>query len=349
MTAAREKLPKRVRTAALVILALSVVVFCCTGPVAEARKKSKKTTTHPAAYLDKAVPEDIEDLKAIQKQVKRVLKKVLPCTVSVRVGMAHGSGVIIRKGGYILTAAHVSGKAGQTVSVILADGRTVEGKTLGANRTIDSGLIKITDKGPWPFVKMGDSAKVKRGQWCISAGHPGGHKPGRSAVVRLGRVLEVTKSYLCTDCPLVGGDSGGPVFDLHGRVIGIHSCIGNKLTSNIHVPVNTYRKTWKRLANSEVWGKRPSRKTSTRPYFGVEGEPETEGCKILRVEPGSPADLAGLQDNDQVTRFDGTAITNFRELTEEINRTRPDDRVVLEVMRDKEVLRLEVVVGRWQE
>jgi serine protease Do len=147
----------------------------------------------------------------------------------------------------------------------------------------------------------------------------------------------------------VGGDSGGPVFDLHGRVIGIHSCIGNKLTSNIHVPVNTYRKTWKRLANSEVWGKRPSRKTSTRPYFGVEGEPETEGCKILRVEPGSPADLAGLQDNDLVTRFDGKEITNFRELSEEINRTRPDDRVILEVMRDKEVLRLEVVVGRWQE
>jgi serine protease Do len=326
------------------------VTVCCTGPAAAARKKSKKSrATHPTALLDKVVPEDVEDLKALQKQVKRVLKKVLPCTVAVRVGMSHGSGVIIRKDGYILTAAHVSGKAGQKATVILPDGRSVEGKTLGANRTIDSGLIKITKKGPWPFLKMGNSSRVKKGQWCIAAGHPGGYKPGRSAVIRVGRILETAKHYFCTDCTLVGGDSGGPVFDLQGRVIGVHSCIGNKLTSNIHVPVNTYRKTWKRLAKSEVWGKRPSRRSSLRPYFGVEGEPEEKECKILRVEPGSPADLAGLKDNDIITKFDGKPIANFQELTEEINGTNPGDRVTLEVMREDDVLKLEVVVGRWEE
>jgi serine protease Do len=335
---------------ALVLIAFGLLWLASKGPVFAAGKKSKKASErYQTAVQDTLVPDDVEDLKTIQKKVKHVLKKVLPATVSLRVGMAHGSGVIIRKNGYILTAAHVSGKAGQKATIILADGRTVEGKTLGANKTIDSGLIKITDKGRWPTVKLGNSSRVKKGQWCISAGHPGGHKSGRTAVIRLGRVLEVTKSYLCTDCPLVGGDSGGPVFDLGGRVIGIHSCIGNKLTSNIHVPVNTYRKTWKRLAKSEVWGKRPGRRASMRPYFGVEGVAAENECKIFRVEPGSPADLAGLQANDIVTSFDGKSINNFDELSGAINQTSPGERVTLEVVRDRETRTLQVVVGRWQE
>lgn len=309
----------------------------------------RSRTKYSTAALNKNVPQDIEDLKAIQDQVKRVLKKVLPCTVSVQVGMAHGSGVIIRKGGYILTAAHVSGKARQNATVILADGRTVKGKTLGANQTIDSGLIKIIDKGKWPFVKMGDSAHVKKGEWCISVGHPGGYKTGRTPVVRLGRLLEVSKSYLCTDCTLVGGDSGGPVFDLNGKVIGIHSCIGNKITSNIHIPVNTYRKTWERLVKGEVWGKRPVRRSFSRPYFGVEGESEDAECKIHRIEPGSPADLAGLKENDVVLKFNGRGVGSFSDLSDEIGKTKPGDRVQLEVRRGREFLTVEVEVGKTEE
>jgi serine protease Do len=340
---------KSARFFTLVVIAFGLLALATKGPAFAGKKAKKAGAKHPTALLETTVPDNVEALKALQKQVKRVLKKVLPCTVAVRVGQAHGSGVIVRKDGYILTAAHVSGKAGQKVTVILADGRTVPGKTLGANKSIDSALIKINDKGPWPFLKMANSSRVKKGQWCISAGHPGGHKPGRTAVVRLGRILEMTKSYLCTDCPLVGGDSGGPVFDLQGRVIGIHSCIGSKLTSNIHVPVNTYKKTWKRLVKSEVWGKRPGRKASLRPYFGVEGVAAEKECKILHVDPGSPADLAGLQEQDIVTSFDEQPIANFDELIEAINRTSPGDQVVLEVVRAQEKLTLKVVVGRWQE
>src|SRR5262249_34378556 len=157
--------------------------------------------------VEKPAPENLADLKAIQGQVNKVLDKVIPCTVGVVVGGASGSGVIIDKDGTVLTAGHVSGKPGQEGILILHNGKTVKGKTLGQNVGIDSGMIKITDEGPWPFVEMGSSADVKKGEWVISCGHPGGYKKGRSPVVRLGRVLDTTNSTIRTDCTLVGGDS----------------------------------------------------------------------------------------------------------------------------------------------
>ena len=102
------------------------------------------------------------------------------------------------------------------------------------------------------------SAEMKKNDWCVVTGHPGGFKTGRSPVVRVGRILEINNSvaakYICTDCTLVGGDSGGPLFDMQGRVIGIHSQIRARITENVHVPVNTYRETFDRLAKGDVWG-----------------------------------------------------------------------------------------------
>ena len=88
----------------------------------------------------------------------------------------------------MLTAGHVSGAPGRDVTVTLPDGKTVKGKTLGRNAVADSGLVKITEERDWSFVEMGDSGELQKGQWCIAVGHPGGYKPGRTPVVRLGRV-----------------------------------------------------------------------------------------------------------------------------------------------------------------
>ena len=138
------------------------------------------------AVLDKDAPASVAELKAIQEHVKAVLKKVVPATVGIRIGGAAGSGVIIDAEGHVLTAGHVSGTPERECTIILPDGKRVKGKTLGRNNGIDSGLIQIIDKGKWNFVEMGDSTKLKRGQWCLAVGHPGGFKPGRSPVVRLG-------------------------------------------------------------------------------------------------------------------------------------------------------------------
>jgi serine protease Do len=295
----------------------------------------------PLPALEKPVPNGIEDLRVIQEQVKKVVAKALPCTVGIRIGSAAGSGVLVSKDGHVMTAGHISGEPDRTVTVILADGRRVKGKTLGSNQGIDSGLIQITEKGEWPFVEMGDSSKLKKGQWCVALGHPDGVKPGRPAVVRLGRVLFRSGRMIRTECALVGGDSGGPLFDLDGKVVGIHSRIGESLSFNIHVPSDTYRSTWDRLVKSEVWGGR-----SSEPYIGVVLNPDAKECKIAEVEKDSPAEKAGLQANDVVLRCDKKKIADLEELITLIRKHKPGDEIPIEVRRGKDVLNLKVIVGK---
>jgi len=304
-----------------------------------------KTIGSPPAVFDKPAPESIEDLKAIQEHLKNVLAKVVPCTVGVRVGGAQGSGVIISEDGYVLTAGHVSGKPDRDVTILLADGRKLKGKTLGANRSIDSGLIKITDEGKYPFIEMGKSADLKKGQWCVTVGHPGGYNPERTPVVRLGRILNNQNTVITTDCTLVGGDSGGPLFDMTGKVIGIHSRIGGTITANMHVPVDTYRETWDRLAKGEEWGSGIGRPTNPA-YLGVQRDPDAKDCKIAKVDAGSPAEKAGLKDNDVVTKFDGQNVGTFDELISLVGKKKPGDEVAVEVKRGEETVALKVTIGK---
>jgi serine protease Do len=293
------------------------------------------------AVLDTLIPQNRQDLLAIQLQVEEVITKVLPCTVAVRVGGSSGSGVIVRADGYVLTAGHVSAEPGRDVTLIFSDGRRVKGKTLGANHGPDSGLIKITEEGPWPFAEMGRSTDLKPGQWCVALGHPGGYKTGRTPVVRFGRVLEITDRFIQTDCALVGGDSGGPLFDMHGRVIGIHSRIGEDMKQNIHVPADTYRDTWDRLARAEVWGSRLNGR------FGMKLDEESKNCRIKDIVPGLAADRAGFKVGDVITQVDGRKINNSEDLAAQLRRNRPpDEEVVVKVQRGEETVSLKLVVGR---
>src|SRR5262245_12340543 len=189
-------------------------------------------------------PTSIKELKELQSRVQDVYKKVTPAIVGIQIGGASGSGVIVTEDGYVLTAGHVSGKPDSECTVIFPDGKKVKAKSLGQNRGIDSGMIKITETGSYPYVEMGESKALQKGQWVVSLGHPGGYIDGRTPVLRLGRIITANDNLIQTDCTLVGGDSGGPLFDLDGKVVGIHSRIGPTITFNIHVPVSTYRETW---------------------------------------------------------------------------------------------------------
>ena len=299
-----------------------------------------------AANLEKIfggdAPQSVGDLKAMQEHLQKLTEKIVPCTVGVRVGPAQGSGVIISKDGYVLTAAHVVGRPNIDVTFVLPDGSTVKGKTLGMNRTIDAGLMKITDEREWPFVEMGISKELKEGQWCVATGHPGGYEKGRSPVVRFGRVLQNHDSVIMTDCTLVGGDSGGPLFDMQGRVIGINSRIAGPLNANMHVPVNTFRDTWDRLAKAEAWGSM----AGNAPFLGVQGDPETKEAKISKVFPGTPAEQAGLKVGDIVLKFDGQEIAEFAKLSSIVADKAPGDKVKIQVKRGEETLDLEVVIGK---
>ena len=92
---------------------------------------------------------------------------------------------------------------------------------------------------------MGRSKDLGRGQWCICIGHPGGYQPGRSAPVRVGRILDNRPSGIRTDCVLVGGDSGGPLFDTKGMIIGINSRIGSTIRANLHAPIDAFTRALK--------------------------------------------------------------------------------------------------------
>lgn len=293
--------------------------------------------------LKKTIPESVEELRLIQANVQQLVKKVSAAVVGVRIGAGQGSGVIISEDGYVLTAAHVSGAPNRNVTLIMPDGRKVRGKTLGYNKRVDGGLIKIEEKGKWPHIEMGTSTDLKRGDWCVAIGHPGGYRTGRTPVVRLGRVLDNFQNLIRTDCTLVGGDSGGPLFDMTGKVIGIHSRIGPSISYNIHVPVDTYKQDWDRLVMGEEL---PS---STRPYLGVQGDPDSKVCKILMVYPDSPAAAAGLKENDVVLSFDGTKIGTFEDLVNQVSRRRPGQSVNLEVRRGDETITLNLKIGKREE
>jgi serine protease Do len=342
------------------ILAASVAV-CGLNP---ARADESKTYTQLPAEPDfskdkplpdvfsKKYPDGIEDLKTMEKHVKGVLEKVIPCTVCVQVGASSGSGVIVSEDGVILTAGHVSGKPNQDVKVIMPDGKTLPGKTLGNNSGIDSGMIKITKEGKYPFVELGKSADLKKGMWVITTGHPGGYHPGRSPVVRVGQILELElkrpdgrdlpMAFIRTDCTLVGGDSGGPLFDMYGRVIGIHSRIGGQITSNMHVPIDTYRDTWDRLVKSEVF----NGNDVAKPYFGFQLDQIDKDCTIVDVVKDSPAEKAGLKIDDIIKKFDGEVVESKDALQKLFEKKKPNDEAMFEIQRGNETLKLKVVVGK---
>jgi len=302
-----------------------------------AAEPATKSIPEPPAAVTKAQPESIADLKAFQKQTRAVIDKVIPATVCLRVGAASGSGVIVSRDGLIMTAGHVSGEPGRKIKIVLHDGKTVDGETLGFGPAIDSGMARITTPGEWPYCEVGAAKDLKSGQWVIATGHPGGYKKGRSPVVRVGRVGLRDDRAVQSDCTLVGGDSGGPLFDMSGKVVGIHSRIGQAIAANIHVPSDTYRDTWDQLVKSEIVG--------VSPYFGVTKDEDAKECKLAAVTPGSPAAEAGFKAGDVITRFDGKDVANYDEMVKMLQAQKPLARVTIEVLRKDEVKELKVKIG----
>jgi serine protease Do len=295
------------------------------------------------------IPDSVQDLQAIENHVQKLVENVMPATVCLRVGNRQGSGVIINREGHILTAGHICGAANHDVTVILTDGRRLRGRTLGANKAIDSGMAVITDQADLPSVEMAKSAALKKGQWCLALGHPGGYKIGRPPVVRLGRLQGVSAKLLVSDCALVGGDSGGPLFDMHGRVIGIHSRIGDKLSANAHVPIDTYRETWTRLAGGEVWGNPLPSLDRLKPgeaYAGVRVTPEKKTLKIESVTPGGPAEKAGLRANDLILKIDNQTLATPEDLGAFLKVRHPGTHINVLVQRGAEVMSIAVVLGK---
>jgi len=216
---------------------------------------------------DKPAPENHEDLLAIQNAITHTLPRASAATVAIEIPNGSGSGVIVSPDGLILTAAHVSGIPGKKIQVIMQDGKRLNAVTLGLDSESDAAMARITDPGTWPFVDIDKSASTQLGDWVFSLGHSGGFDKERGLVMRAGRIVRIAAQSIQSDCILIGGDSGGPLFDLNGRLIAIHSRVGPQLVVNMHVGIKVFQEKWDALLNSEFLGDGP---------FAKKPEPSTK-------------------------------------------------------------------------
>ena len=271
----------------------------------------------------------LADLRGLEARVKSVVGRVMPAVVGLQAGYSQGSGVIVSPDGMVLTAGHVSGPPGTRHAVIFPDGSRVSGVTLGQDAELDTGLVQLDapDEGqPYPFADIGRADAARTGDWTLALGHPGGYRQGRDPVVRLGRVLTLDRRLFITDNTLVGGDSGGPLFDLSGNVIGIHSRIAESSKINLHVP---------------------SERFPLGPFLGVIGDSTNQLCRVESVYPDSAAELAGLREGDVVLSFDARPVGSLDSLAELVGERLPGDEVVVEYRRPGEAgtQRALVVIG----
>jgi serine protease Do len=293
----------------------------------------------------------IESLKQTELQIQSVVAENMETCVAVTDGIGFGSGVVVSEDGLVLTAGHVMASPDpDNYEVIFPSGRTVKARPLGKNLDVDCGMVQITEPGPWPFVELSDK-QADLGQWVVSIGHPGGFEIGRKPPVRSGRILEIRGHQLVTDAVLIGGDSGGPLFDLEGDLIAIHSSIGDTVAENRHVDVATYRLHWDRMKSGQSWGQLPELTADEdlprRAKLGVVVDRSADHAQITVVRPNSPAERIGLRPGDIVIRFDGEKITSSAQLIELIKNKYPGDSCTVSVMRDAAELHFQTVLDQF--
>ena len=278
------------------------------------------------------VPTSLDELKKFEDKVAETVKKVMPATVGVQIGNASGSAVIVSEDGLVLTAGHVSGDPGKPARLIFPDGKVVKATTLGVAAGPDSGMMKIDPikdepNKKWPFVKMADPKELTRGTWVIALGHHDGYEPGRSPPVRVGRVQRTSKSTIQTDCTLVGGDSGGPLFDMDGNLVGIHSRIGFTISSNIHVPISIFKDQWDQLVSSENIGGK------AKVALGIKLEEKSGKLVVADLTDADAAYKTGFRNGDRVVKIDGQEVSTLSNVDRIMRRKKPGDELSFDIAR----------------
>ena len=285
---------------------------------------------------DKKVPENRQDLEAIQKSLATALPKARAATVCIEIKEGSGSGVIVSADGLILTAAHVSTGVKKKVTVVLEDGTKLKAETLGLVADKDAAMIRITEKGTYPVVEMDREGTTRLADWVFSLGHSGGYDKDRGSVVRLGRLVRIANSTFQSDCMLIGGDSGGPLFDLNGKLIGIHSRVGQQLQSNMHVPMADFLTNWEGLTKGEFIGEGPYAQLPEKGngVLGLATEArKAGGLRVTKVGSKTPADEAGFKEGDVLLKLNGVDLEKREQLQEMLKEMSAGDEVTFDAER----------------
>ena len=268
-----------------------------------------------------------------------------------------GSGFIISADGIVLTNAHVVQGASE-VTVKLTDRREFRAKVLGADPATDIAVLRI-DARNLPVVSLGDPARTRVGDWVVAIGSPFGFENSVSAgiVSAKGRSLpgDAYVPFIQTDVAVNPGNSGGPLFNLAGEVIGINSQIysrsGGYQGLSFAIPINVALKVKDQIVSS-------GRVSHARLGVSVQelnqalaesfGLKRAEGALVSTVQPGSAAERAGLQPGDVIVKFDGKPIGAAGELSALVGQAAPGDKAKLEILRKGETRELSATLGAVQ-
>jgi len=275
-----------------------------------------------------------------------------PASVTSR---ALGSGLILDSDGYIVTNNHVV-EGADSVTVTLSDGHELEATIVGADPKTDLALLKVVADEPLTSVDLGDSDSVRVGDWVLAVGNPFGL--GGTAtfgiISAIGRDIQSGPydNFLQIDAPINSGNSGGPVFDVSGKVIGVNTAIfspnGGNVGIGFAVPAAQVRKVVAELREDGH---------VTRGWLGVQiqeidddladslGIESGTGALVADVVPDSPADKAAVRIGDVITVFDGQAVDSPKGLSRLVADARPRDKARMTILRDGKVLNVTVRLG----
>ena len=266
-----------------------------------------------------------------------------------------GSGFIIDAAGYIITNAHVIDGM-KKIIITLKNGEEYEAEVVGRDKRTDIALLKIDAAEPLPIVEVGDSDGIKVGQWVAALGSPYGLDQTLTAgiISALGRRLpsEVYVPFIQTDAAVNPGNSGGPLMDLDGKVIGVNSQIISPVRAfvgaSFAIPINVVMKIQARLRSHGIIerGRLGVVYTEVSPATAdAFGLPSPHGALIHEVVKDSAADQAGLQSGDIILRFNGNDVDqSVLSLPLVVGDTPPGSTVTLSIWRDGEEMETEAVL-----
>jgi serine protease Do len=266
-----------------------------------------------------------------------------------------GSGLIVDASGIVLTNAHVVERA-TDIEVSTADGKKHKAKLIGVDRKTDLAVLKLQAGSPYPAAVLGDSDRVKVGDWVLAIGSPFGLQKTVTAGIISAKGRSIGQGlyddFLQTDAAINPGNSGGPLVNMSGEVVGINSAILSRTGGNVgigfSIPVNMAKQIYTELA---------AKGKITRGWLGVSIQPltpdlakgfglkEPNGVLISDVVQDSPAAAAGVASGDIIIEFDRKKVDSPQELQKVVAATPPGRAVPLKVWRDKSEKTLEIKIG----
>ena len=270
-----------------------------------------------------------------------------------------GSGFFIDNAGHVVTNNHVIQDADE-ISVILHDDTRLEAKVIGRDAKTDIAVLKVEPHGKLAPVKFGDSDNIRVGDWVVAIGNPFGFGGTVTAGIISARGRDINAGpyddFLQTDASINRGNSGGPMFNLDGEVIGINTAIfspsGGSVGIGFAIPSNSARGVIQQLIeHGQVrrgWlGVRIQ--SVTEEIADALGLKEAAGALVAGVIPGGPAEKAKLKDGDVILEFDGKPIGQMRRLPRLVADTDVGKTVPIKVWRDGRALTMKVEVGALEE